>query len=463
MKKYLKSLFDKNMKHLFFITTIICYGFFSTTLPSCSNNGTSTNTDKPIPDQQLSDSELLDLVQKQTFKYFWDFAHVASGMALERSEPEAYNGEGPNIVTSGGSGFGVMAIIVGAERKYITREQAVERLLKISNFLLNGDRFHGAFPHWYYGNTGKVRPFFTEDDGGDIVETSFMIQGLLTARQYFNKDTPNENSLRDKINQLWNEVEWDWYTNGRNILTWHWSPNFGWQINHQIKGYNETLITYVLAESSPTHAINKSVYDNGWTSGSNFYNGTVYYNKWRLPLGYEFGGPLFFAHYSFLGLDPTGLKDTYADYWEQNVNHTLINREYCIKNPKEFVGYGVGSWGLTASDNHQGYSAHSPTNDLGVITPTAALSSFPYTPEFSMQALRNFYYNFDGKLWGDYGFFDAFNQTENWYATNYLAIDQGPIIVMIENHRTGLLWNLFMSCPEVQEGLKKLNFTSPHF
>jgi len=219
----------------------------------------------------------------------------------------------------------------------------------------------------------------------------------------------------------------------------------------------------VLAASSTSHPINQSVYHNGWTSGNDFANGNVYYQKWKLKLGPELGGPLFFAHYSFLGLDPRNLVDKYANYWEQNLNHTLVNREYCIKNPKQFIGYSAGSWGLTASDNHIGYSAHSPTNDLGVISPTAALSSFPYTPEYSMQALRNFYYNFNGKLWGKYGFYDAFNQTENWYATNYLAIDQGPIIIMIENHRTGLLWNLFMSSPEVKEGLKKLEFTSPHF
>lgn len=308
-----------------------------------------------------------------------------------------------------------------------------------------------------------MRPFFEQDNGGDIVETSFMIQGLLTVRQYFNKDTEQENSLRTKINQLWNEVEWNWYTNNKDVLTWHWSPNFGWIINHELKGYNEALITYVLAASSTNHAINKSAYHNGWTSGDDFTNGTVYYQKWRLPLGPSFGGPLFFAHYSFLGLDPRNLVDTYANYWDQNVNQTLVNREYCVKNPKSFAGYSAASWGLTASDNHLGYSAHSPTNDLGVISPTAALSSFPYTPEFSMQALRNFYYNFNGKLWGPYGFFDAFNQSENWYANNYLAIDQGPIIIMIENHRTGLLWDLFMSCPEVQAGLKKLDFTSPHF
>lgn len=434
-------------------------------LNSC---GGGSDVTPPPPDvdpiqEQLTDTELMDLVQKNTFKYFWDFAHPISGLALERSNLEAYGGEAANIVTTGGSGFGVMAIVIGVERNYITRDQALERLLKITNFLLNADRFHGAFPHWYYGNTGKVRPFFATDDGGDIVETSFMIQGLLTARQYFNKDTSEEISLRAKINQLWNEVEWDWYTNNKDVLTWHWSPNFGWAINHEIRGYNEALITYVLAASSTNHAINKSVYDNGWATGSDFTNGNVYYQKWKLKLGPEFGGPLFFAHYSFLGLDPRNLVDRYANYWDQNVNHTLINREYCIKNPKQYIGYGAGSWGLTASDNKNGYSAHSPTNDLGVISPTAALSSFPYTPEYSMQALRSFYYNFNGKLWGKYGFYDAFNQTENWYATNYLAIDQGPIIIMIENHRTGLLWNLFMSSPEVQAGLKKLEFTSPHF
>ncbi len=273
---------------------------------------------------------------------------------------------------------------------------------------------------------------------------------------------PEESLLRDKINQLWNEVEWKWYTNGQDILTWHWSPNYEWTINHQIRGYNEALITYVLASSSPTYPIDTSVYDDGWTSGDQFYNGQEYYDQWQLPLGPDYGGPLFFAHYSFLGLDPRGLQDAYANYWEQNVHHTLINRAYCLENPKQYAGYGEDCWGLTASDNHEGYSAHSPTNDLGVITPTAAISSMPYTPEYSMQAMRNFYENYEGKLWGPYGFHDAFNLTENWFSTNYLAIDQGPIVVMIENHRTGLLWDLFMSCPEIQTGLTKLGFTSPH-
>ncbi len=433
---------------------------------SCSSKEDKSeilNSDPDVPVvQALSNEELLDLVQRQTFKYFWDFAHPVSGMALERSNIDAYGVEGYEIVTSGGSGFGVMAMIVGVERNFISRTEAVARLLTITDFLLTGDRFHGAFPHWYFGSTGKVRPFFTEDNGGDIVETSFMIQGLLTARQYFNQDISEEALLRDKINQLWNEVEWEWYTNGQEVLTWHWSPDYAWTINHQIRGYNEALITYVLASSSPTYPIDTPVYHNGWSAGDQFYNGQQYYGQWQLPLGPDYGGPLFFAHYSFLGLDPRGLQDSYTNYWEQNVNHTLINRAYCMENPKQFLGYGEDNWGLTASDNHLGYSAHSPTNDLGVITPTAAISSMPYTPEYSLQAMRNFYENYEGRLWGPYGFYDAFNITEDWFATNYLAIDQGPIIVMIENHRTGLLWDLFMSCPEVKTGLIKLGFTSPH-
>lgn len=438
------------------INIFITIFLFATTI-SCAQDDEATSI------KQMTDKELLDLVQEKTFNYFWDFAHPISGMALERSDPDAYNGEARNIVTTGGSGFGIMAILVGVERNFISRNDALVRLHKITDFLLNADRFHGSFPHWYNGNTGKVHPFFKEDNGGDIVETSFMIQGLLTARQYFNQNSSEEKSLRDKINLLWNNVEWDWFTNNKDVLIWHWSPEYQWTINHEIRGYNEALITYILAASSKTHTINTSVYHNGWASGNGFINGKTYYQKWKLELGPDYGGPLFFTHYSFLGLNPKGLSDTYADYWTQNVNHSLINREYCIQNPKNFSGYSEINWGLTASDNSTGYSAHSPTNDLGVITPTAALSSFPYTPEFSMKTLRHFYYDFDGKLWGEYGFYDAFNESKNWYSSNYLAIDQGPIVVMIENYRSGLLWNLFMSCPEIKEGLLKLNFTSTHF
>ncbi|RZS96937.1 glucoamylase family protein [Cecembia calidifontis] len=400
----------------------------------------------------ISDDALLTKIQEQTFKYFWDFAHPASGMARER------NTSG-NLVTVGGSGFGVMAIIVGIERGFISRSEGVQRLALIVDFLSKADRFHGVWPHWLDGNTGKTIPFSQKDNGGDLVETAFMIQGLLTVKEFLQPSIPTEKVIIDHIQQLWEEVEWSWYTRGsQNVLYWHWSPDFGWDMNLPIQGYNESLIVYVLAASSPTFPISKEVYDQGWARNGQMRNGNSFY-QFNLPLGEDFGGPLFFSHYSFLGLDPRNLKDAYADYWEQGKMHTKINRAHAINNPKGFAGYGENSWGFTASDNHQGYSAHSPINDLGVISLTAALSSFPYTPEESMEALRFFYFEMGDRLWGPYGFYDAFNVTESWYANSYLAIDQGPIILMIENHRSGLLWSLFMRNPEVLSGLRNLNFT----
>ena len=251
-------------------------------------------------------------------------------------------------------------------------------------------------------------------------------------------------------------VEYDWFTRGEKTLYWTWSPDFGY--NLKIQGYNETLITYILAASSSAHSIPADTYTIGYANNGGIKNGKSYFG-YLLPLGQDYGGPLFFTHYSFLGLDPRHLKDQYADYWEQNVNQSLINNAYCLSNPKKYPGYGSGIWGLTASDNPWGYNAHSPTNDLGVITPTAAISSIPYIPAQSMNALRTFYYFLGDRLWGDYGFYDAFNVSEGWWATSTLAIDQGPIICMIENYRTGLLWNLFMSAPEVRNGLTKLGFT----
>jgi len=410
--------------------------------------------------KNLSDEKLLDEVQRQTFKYFWDFGHPVSGMARERSNVSYDYGD--EVVTTGGTGFGLMAIIVAADRKWITREQAAERVLKIVNFLWKADMYHGVFPHWMDGATGKTIRFSLKDDGGDIVETSFLYEGLICARQYFTKDNPTESQLRNKILWMWENVEWNWHTQGgQNVLYWHWSPNNGWSMNHQIHGWNECLVTYVLAASSPKYAIDKKVYDQGWATGDYFKNGKKYLGT-TLPLGFDYGGPLFFSHYSFLGIDPHGLKDQYADYWQQNLAHTRINYDYCVSNPKKYKGYGKDSWGLTASDSYQGYAAHSPTEDLGVLSPTAALSAMPYAPKESMMALKHFYNDLGDKIWGEYGFVDGFSEQHDWYAKSYLAIDQGPIVGMIENHRTGLLWKLFMSSPDVQRGLKNLGFESPH-
>lgn len=416
---------------------------------------TALDTTDKFP--RITDDALLDLVQKQTFRYFWDFGHPVSGMARER------NSSG-DVVTSGGTGFGVMAIVVAMERKFITRAEGMTRLLKIANFLTtNAKKHHGALPHWLNGATGATVPFSQKDDGADLVETSYLMQGLLTARQYANSPTnADEIALRKAINALWDGVEWNWFTkNGTETnLYWHWSPNYNWDMNLPIRGWNEALITYVMAASSNTTPIAKTVYDASWAQAGRMANGNSYYNI-KLPLGPAYGGPLFFAQYSFLGINPHDLKDAYADYWQQNTAHSLINYTYCKTNPKGFTGYSADCWGLTASDQQDGYAAREPTNDNGTIAPTAALSSMPYTPTESMRAMRFFYYKLGPAVWKEQGFVDAFNLTNQWYANSYLAIDQGPIIVMIENQRTGLLWNLFMSCPEVKKGMKGLGFSSP--
>jgi len=407
----------------------------------------------------LPDEPLLEIVQRQTFNFFWDGAHPVSGLAPDRCTTRANAPD--DKVAIGGSGFGIMAIIVAVERGWVTREGAIERLRRMLDLLTAATCYHGAYAHFVNGRTGATIPFYRKDDGGDLVETSFLCMGLLCARQYFDRNTQAEQSLRGRITWLWEEVEWDWYTqDDSRVLYWHWSPNNGWAMDHEIRGWNECLLTYVLAAGAPRYPIDPIVYHRGFAAGRTFLNGKRYYDI-ELPLGMPFGGPLFFAHYSFCGLDPRGLKDKYADYWELNQRHVAINRAHCLENPNNYKGYGPLCWGLTASDDPDGYSAHAPDNDNGTISPTAALSSLPYAHREVMSTLRHFLDEHGEQLWGRYGFADAFCQQRNWYADTYIAIDQGPIVVMMENHRTGLLWKLFMSVPEVQAGLRRLGFASP--
>lgn len=405
----------------------------------------------------MSDEALCDLVQRTTLAYFWDYGHPASGMARERDN-DAFGYSPVDTVTTGGTGFGIMALIAGAERDFLPRDEVVERIHKIVGFLEAADRFHGVFPHFLNGETGKVIPFGEKDDGADLVETSFLMAGLITARQWLFPERPD---LAARIDRLWREVEWSHHLREDGALLWHFSPTFGFAMNHAITGWNECLITQLLAAASPTYAVPASTYHQSWARGRDFANGRDY-DGVRLPLGPDRGGPLFFAHYSFMGLDPRGLVDAYADYFVQNSAHALVNRAHCLANPGRFAGYGPDCWGLTASDTFDGYNAHSPTNDTGVISPTAALASMPYVPQESMAAMRGFLAAMDGSLLGTRGFADAFSPARGWVAQSHLAIDQGPIVVMIENHRSGLLWNLFMTAPEVLDGLGRLGFASPH-
>lgn len=450
------------IKKLLYLFTVVFVVGCSAKKPDVEAQTVDTLTVKTK--SSISDDSLLTLVEYKTFQYFWDGAEPTSGAARERFHADnVYPDNDKHIITSGGTGFGVMAILVGIERKFITRQQGFERLDKLVNWLEKADRFHGVWPHWLNGETGKVKPFSPNDDGGDLVETSYLIQGLLCVRQYFNDGSAQEKAMAAKIDKLWREVEFDWHRNGKNVLYWHWSPKNQWKMNFPVEGYNECLIMYFLAAGSPTHTVPAAVYHEGWARKGAMKNDPShkqygYHLDLKHNFAEQFGGPLFWSHYSFLGLDPRNLKDKYADYWTHNVNHTLINRQYCIENPKKFKGYGEDCWGLTASYSVNGYAAHNPKEDLGVISPTAALSSFPYTPNESMKVVRHLYEDLGDKVFGEYGFYDAFSEHHNWYLPRYLAIDQGPAVVMIENHRSGLLWKLFMSCPEVQVAKKKLGF-----
>lgn len=445
---------------------------FCISCTSCDKNDADNNngTNPPPAGQTMTDNEILDLVQKDAIKYFWNYAEPNSKLARERYHTDDPSNDA-QIVTTGGSGFGLMTILVGIERGFVPRGEAINRLQTALNFLENADRFHGAWPHWMNGQTGNVIPFGTTDNGGDLVETAFLCQSLICVREYFKSGTAEEQALAQKADNLWKGVEWSWYTKGgEHALYWHWSPQYEWQINFKLEGYNECLITYIMAAASPTHPVGAEAYHEGWARSGGINHSGVRYGH---PVIFNYNGatgnvgPMFWSHYSYMGMDPRGLTDQYANYWDVVRNHTLIMHDYCVANPYGYEGYGENCWGLTASytrnsDGSTGYSAHSPTNDRGVISPTAALSSFPYAPAEAMKVLRFLYEDTDWKnrLIGVAGPYDAFSVHKNWLTPRYLAIDQGTIAPMIENYRSGMLWNLFMQAPEVRQGMLTLGFHS---
>jgi hypothetical protein len=412
-----------------------------------------------------NDDQLLACVQKQYFEYMWSGAEPSSGLARVRlltATPE----RDKDVITVGGSGFGIAGMLVGIEHNFITREQAVERLEKVVNFLQRAKRHRGMWPHWIRAYTGETIPFAGsggKDNGGDIVESAFMMESLLCVRQYLKDGNEREKVIASRINTMWQEMDWDWYCNGNDFLLWHWSPDYAWAKNVPLRGYNECLMAYLLGASSPTHSISKSVYYKGWGRGGEIVNGG---SRYGIPLivrhntGENMVGPLFWASFSYVGFDPRGVKDEMGiNYFKVNVNQAKIQHAYCVENPKGFTGYGDNCWGMTAGYSVSGYKAHNLKNDFGVISPAAALCAVPYTPRESMAALKHYYFDLGDQLWGEYGFYDGFSQTKNLYLKSYLANNQCAVAPMIENYRTGLLWKLFMSCPEVQQGLRKLGFT----
>ncbi|KMQ64692.1 periplasmic beta-glucosidase [Chryseobacterium angstadtii] len=439
-----------------------------------SQNPKQNPTQVEAVKSDITDEQLMDRVQKDALKYFWDYAEPKSMLGRERyHEDNIYPDNDKHVITTGGSGFGLATLLVGVERGFIPRKEAVKRLTHMMDFLAKADRHKGAWSHWINGETGKTVPFGKKDNGGDLVETAFLTSGILMVREYFKNGNAEEKALASKCDELWKGIQWNWYTKGgEKVLYWHWSPEYQWEMNFPLEGYNECLITYILAASSPTHPIDVETYYKGWTRNGTYLTDKT---KYGLPLyvkhnyAEEYGGPLFWSQYSYIGLDPTGLSDKLVkNYFDVNKNQVLIDYKYCVENPKQWKGYGPNYWGLTAGytrneDGTTGYTAHMPTNDNGVITPTAALSSFPYTPRQSMDFLR-FLYIQKPEFIGSAGPYDATSVNyNNWFTPRYLAIDQGTIAPMIENYRSGFLWKLFMNAPEIQQGLKKLSFKSEKY
>jgi len=408
--------------------------------------------DNSSPPKQLhSTTEQIENIQRDTFGYFWYASHLATGFPRDRIRADGQVIS--EIASVSGIGFGFLVILIGIERGWITREEGLARVALMAISLDRAPRFHGAFSHFIRATDGSVIPFSKRDDGGDLVETAFLMKGLICAREYFTRKEGTETDLRRLLDTLIQNVEWNWYAKGANkCLFWHWSPKYGWKRNVPISGWNEALVCYILAAGAKQHSISPATYHNGWARHGEIVNGKAYLGT-VLPLGQPYGGPLFLSQYSFCGLNPFGLRDRYCRYEEQIVAHTHVNHDYCRAK------YGdTGLWGLTSCDGPAGYKAYSPTRDAGVIAPTAALASFPFAPQLASSALTKFLQYENGKLLGKYGFVDAFSPKTGWVAHTHLAIDQGPIVVMIENYRSGLIWRLFMGAPEVQCGLKRLEF-----
>lgn len=397
---------------------------------------------------------LLDNWQKKTFNYFYEGASP-TGMALEGND----RGDG-GVVTSGGSGFGVMALVVGMERKWITRETGVAQLLKIVKFLGKAERFHGVWSHWY-NQDGTAHPFGSQVDTGDLIETSFMVAGLLAANEYLTDNVAYEKEVRDSIESFMQTIEWDFYA-GTDGLYWLWEQpkNLKWL---KIQGWNEGMIAYILAMGAPDHQkISADIYDKGFFNSGSIHITGRQFSGYPLELGESKGGPLFFSHYSFLGLNPHLMEDKYVNYWMQNQAHTLINRHYCVYEANTSYLYSEKDWGLTAcygTAPNTDYKARSPLNDDGVIAPTAALSAFPYTPFYSTQVLMRL--NSDDMVHGKYGFADSYSPSARTAEKRHLAIDQGPIVVMMENYRSGLIWNLMMKNKYVIRGLQAAQISTP--
>ncbi len=389
----------------------------------------------------------MDEQQRKIIDYFYTGAHPTTGMAFNHNTVKS-------ILTTGATGFGVMAIIAGVERGWIDRAVAAGHIVKIVRFLKTVKRYEGAWSHWYSPDGRTVR-FGNQVDAGEIVETAFLLGGLLTACEYFDRDNEAEKEIRETTTFFGETVNWRHYVHdGKFYWIWHADKN---EYELPIVGWNECLLVYILAMAAPEpHNVPPSVYRSCWQGYRFAHPGRKTYG-YPLPLGTnQYGSCLFLSQYSFLGLDPRRMRDEFACYWTQNLGHTMINRHYCVHEAPSEYKYSELDWGLTACggcSGRPGYKARAPFDDDGVLAPTAAISAFPYTPFYSTQVLLNLKKNFP-ELDGEFGFGISYCPKDHQVNKEYLAIEQAPMAIMMENYRSGLLWNLLMKNENVRKGLQ---------
>ena len=407
-----------------------------------------------VPRPFANDDQFLEYVQQTTFDYFWYLANPDNGLVPDRSTTSS-----PCSIAA--VGFGLTAIGIGIDHGWISRTQGVARVLTTLNTFLNGPQgtstsgtigYRGWFYHFLDMNTAVRSP----SSELSSIDTALLLAGILYVKQYFDGANPDETAIRTMADTIFSRVDWNWMAQGTNVVSMGWFPPGSFIANNWV-GYNEAMILYLLGLGAATNPLPASAW-NRWTSG---YTWATNYGQAYVPFA-----PLFGHQYSHGWVDFRHVADAYMNshdstYFQNSRRATLAQRAYCIANPLNRVGYGSNVWGLTACDGPTGYAARGappPENDDGTIAPTAAGGSIAFAPEFSVPALRQFYTQYRLRIWTAYGFRDAFNLGAQWYAADELGIDQGPIVIMIENHRTQRVWRLFMRNEEIRRGLQRAGF-----
>jgi hypothetical protein len=433
----------------------VSYYYHITAVTTTAQNSLPSATLSTIPNTFSNSNAFLDYLQQANFDYFWYAANPANGLVPDRST----SGSACSIAAVG---FGLTAIGIGIDHGWISRTQGVTRVMATLNTFLNGPQgpgtsgiigYNGWFYHFLDMNTALRSP------GSELssIDTALLLSGILYCKQYFNGTNSNETSIRMMSDSIFNRVNWTWMAQGSQKVAMGWQPTTGFSGFGNWIGYDEGMILYLLGMGTATNPLPASAWSY-WTSG---YIWATYYGQSFVPFP-----PLFGHEYSHCWIDFRHTADAYMNsqsstYFENSRRAALAQQSYCIANPLGWVGYDSNVWGLTASDGPSGYTARGAPpalNDDGTIAPTAAGGAMAFAPDISLPTLQYLYTNGKNALWTAYGFIDAFNQSVSWYDNAELGIDQGPIVIMIENYRTQRPWRLFMQNAEIQRGLQQAGF-----